>query len=174
MDDLRYPVGVFSMPSVVTADTRAACIRQIAETPAAMRAALAGLSASQLDTPYRDGGWTLRQVLHHVPDSHMNAYCRFKFALTEDNPTIKPYDEAAWADVADTAATPPEVSLTLLDALHSRWVVLLDSLSAADFGRRLQHPQNGPLTLDWMLHQYAWHGRHHVGHITSLRKREGW
>ena len=139
-----------------------------------MRAAVSGLSERQFETPYRPGGWTVRQVLHHVPDSHLNAYCRYKFALTEDNPTIKPYDEAAWANVADTARTRPEVSLALLDALHERWVVLLESMSAADFGRPLQHPERGPITLDWMLQLYAWHGRHHAAHITALRQREGW
>ena len=139
-----------------------------------MRRALDGLSDGQLDTPYRPGGWTVRQVVHHVPDSHLNAYCRFKLALTEQNPTIKPYDEAAWAKVADTARTPPGVSLTMLDALHTRWVILLESMTAADFGRPLKHPEKGSITLDWMLQLYAWHGRHHAAHITELRKREGW
>jgi hypothetical protein len=174
MDDPRYPVGRFAVDSSVTAEKRHAWIRQIAETPAALRAAVAGLSDRQLDTPYRPGGWTARQVLHHVPDSHLNAYCRFKLALTEHNPTIKPYDEAAWANVADTARTPPEVSLSLLDALHHRWVILLESLNARDFERPLFHPDNGAITLDWLLQLYAWHGRHHTAHITELRKQKGW
>jgi uncharacterized damage-inducible protein DinB len=174
MDDLRYPVGEFVVDSSVTDDKRAVWIRQIAQAPAAIRDAVRGLSDRQLDTPYRPGGWTVRQVLHHVPDSHMNAYCRYKFALTEDNPTIKAYDEAAWANVVDTPRTPPEVSLALLDALHRRWVILLESMQSGDFARTLQHPEKGSITLDWMLQLYAWHGRHHAAHITELRKREGW
>jgi len=174
MGDLRYPVGPFVVDSAVTGEKRRAWIRQIAEAPAALRAAVAGLTDRQLDTPYRPGGWTVRQVLHHVPDSHLNAYCRYKFALTEENPTIKPYDEAAWANVADTARTPPDVSLSLLEALHHRWVILLESMEARDFERPLQHPEKGGITLDWMLQLYAWHGRHHAAHITELRKREGW
>jgi DinB superfamily len=174
MSDLRYPVGPFLFSPSTTDATRAECIQQIAQVPAAMRRALDGLSDRQLDTPYRPGGWTVRQVVHHVPDSHLNAYCRFKLALTEQNPTIKPYDEAAWAKVGDTARTPPDVSLTMLDALHKRWVILLESMTAADFARPLQHPEKGAITLDWMLQLYAWHGRHHAAHITELRKREGW
>ena len=174
MTDLRYPVGKFVADPTVTTDKRKAWIRQIAEAPAAIRQAVQGLSEQQLETPYRPGGWTVRQVVHHVPDSHMNAYCRFKFALTEDNPTIKAYDEAAWARVADTARTPPHTSLSLLDALHHRWVILLESMTASDFARSLQHPEHGAIGLDWMLQLYAWHGRHHAAHITELRKREGW
>jgi DinB superfamily len=174
MSDLRYPVGPFAPVAPATDESRQACIRDIAEAPAAIRRALQGLSEPQLDTPYRPGGWTVRQVVHHVPDSHMNAYCRFKFALTEHNPAIKAYDEAAWARVADTARTPPEVSLAMLDALHQRWVILLESMNAGDFARSLQHPEKGSITLDWMLQLYAWHGRHHAAHITELRKREGW
>jgi uncharacterized damage-inducible protein DinB len=174
MDDLRYPVGEFVVDSNVTDDKRAVWIRQIAQAPTAIRDAVRDLSDRQLDTPYRPGGWTVRQVLHHVPDSHMNAYCRFKFALTEDNPTIKAYDEAAWANVADTPRTPLEVSLALLDALHRRWVILLESMQSVDFARKLQHPEKGSITLDWMLQLYAWHGRHHAAHIMELRKREGW
>jgi hypothetical protein len=174
MDDLRYPVGRFAVDSEPTPDKRRRWIAQIAEAPALLRSAVAGLTEAQFDAPYRPGGWTVRQVLHHVPDSHMNAYCRYKFALTENNPTIKPYDEAAWANVADTARTPPEVSLTLLDALHRRWVILLESMAPADFERPLQHPEHGTITLDWMLQLYAWHGRHHTAHVTQLRKRENW
>ncbi len=135
---------------------------------------MAGLSPEQLDTPYRPGGWTVRQVVHHVPDSHINSYIRFKLALTEPEPTIKPYDEALWAELADTPATPVEVSLTLLDSLHGRWVPLLRSLSGADFARQFRHPELGMVRLDGNLALYAWHGRHHVAHITSLRERMGW
>jgi uncharacterized damage-inducible protein DinB len=174
MSDPRYPVGTFTFNPAPTADTRATAIRAIAEAPALLRMAVIGLDDRQLATPYRPGGWTVREVVHHVPDSHLNAYCRFKFALTEDGPTIKPYDEAAWAKLADTALTPPEVSLALLDALHSRWVALLKSMTAEDFARPLQHPEHGKMTLDWMLQLYAWHGRHHAGHVMELRKREGW
>ena len=174
MDDLRYPVGRFAVDSEPTPDKRRRWIAEIAEAPALLRSAVAGLTEAQFDAPYRPGGWTVRQVLHHVPDSHMNAYCRYKFALTENNPTIKPYDEAAWANVADTARTPPDVSLTLLDALHKRWVILLESMAPADFERPLQHPEHGTITLDWMLQLYAWHGRHHTAHVTELRKRENW
>jgi hypothetical protein len=172
MDDLRYPAGKFSYAGAASADGIAACIREIAAAPAQLRAAVHGLGDGRLDTPYRPGGWTTRQVVHHVADSHMNAYCRFKFALTEDNPTIKAYDEAAWANVADTARTPVEVSLTLLDALHQRWVVLLESMAAADFARTLQHPERGQVTLDWMLQLYAWHGKHHVAHVKTVKERK--
>ena len=174
MTELQYPVGKLTFDSDVTQDKRRAWIRQIADTPAALREAIDGLGDPQLDTPYRPGGWTVRQVVHHVPDSHMNAYVRFKWTLTEDNPTIKAYDEAKWATVADTARTEPGVSLALLDALHRRWVVLLESLEPRDFGRPLTHPDSGPMTLDRLLQLYAWHGRHHVAHITELRKRQGW
>jgi uncharacterized damage-inducible protein DinB len=172
MEDLRYPIGTFVFDPAPTPDKRAAWIREIASAPALLRAATDGLSADQFETPYRPGGWTVRQLVHHVPDSHLNAYCRFKFALTEENPTIKPYDEAAWANVADTAGTPPEVSLALLEALHTRWVVLLESMTADDFNRPLQHPERGGITLDWMLQLYAWHGRHHAAHVSALRQRE--
>ena len=172
--DLRYPIGGFTLPASMTPASRSDAIEAIAALPERMRAAVNGLSESQLDTPYRPGGWTVRQVVHHVPESHMNAFVRFKLALTEDNPTIKPYDEAAWARVADTARTPVDVSLTLLDSLHTRWVVLLESLAAEDFARPLRHPQKGAITLDWMLQLYAWHGRHHAAHVTELRKRENW
>ena len=174
MTDLRYPVGKFSYDSAIAAGARRDLIEQIADTPRALRAAVAGLDDRQLDTPYRPEGWTVRQVVHHVPDSHMNAYVRFKLALTEENPTIKPYDEAAWARVADTARTPVDVSLALLDALHARWVVLLRSLADADYTRTLVHPERGPITLDWLLQLYAWHGRHHTAHVTELRKRQSW
>ena len=149
-------------------------IEEISVVPMRMREAISGLTPAQLDTPYREGGWTLRQVVHHVPDSHLNAYIRFKLGLTEDMPTIKPYDEARWAELADTHETPVKTSLAMLEALHDRWVRLLKSMKAADFQRRITHPENGVMTLDAMLGDYEWHGRHHVAHITSARERNGW
>ncbi len=149
-------------------------IDQIAAAPVRMREAIARLSPAQLDTPYREGGWTVRQVVHHVPDSHLNSYIRFKLALTEDVPTIKPYDEARWAELSDTHSTPIKTSLAMLDALHDRWVRLLRSMSETDFQRQLRHPELGTMTLDTLLALYSWHGRHHVAHITSLRQRRGW
>jgi uncharacterized damage-inducible protein DinB len=168
MTDLRYPAGKFTYDTDATPGKRTAWIRQIAEAPAALRAAVARLTEAQLDMPYRPRGWTARQVVHHVPDSHLNAYIRFKWTLTEDNPTIKPYDQEAWAALADTRLTPVEVSLDLLDAIHRRWVVLLESLKPEDWVRPLVHPENGPMTLDQLLQLYAWHGRHHVAHVQSL------
>jgi hypothetical protein len=172
MTDLQYPVGRVAYDSEVTPGKRTAWIRQIAEAPSALRAAVSGLTEAQLDTPYRPEGWTVRQVVHHVPDSHMNAYIRFKWTLSEDNPTIKAYDQSAWARIADTKLTPVEVSLDLLEAVHKRLVVLMESLKEEDWTRPLVHPENGPMTLDRLLQMYAWHGRHHVAHITELRKRE--
>jgi uncharacterized damage-inducible protein DinB len=172
--DLRYPVGPFRRPDSLDEGQRRRAIDAIAAAPAKLRAAVRGLTDSQLDTPYRPGGWTARQVVHHVPDSHMNAYVRFKLALTEDEPTIKPYDEARWAELADTRETPIETSLVLLERLHERWVTLLRSMSEEDFARRLHHPESGIQRLDQVLALYEWHGRHHVGHVTSLRERMGW
>jgi uncharacterized damage-inducible protein DinB len=169
MADLRYPVGKFAFDPALSPEGRQALIRQIGAAPAALRAAVAGLTDAQLDTPYRPGGWTIRQLVHHVADSHMNAFVRFKLALTEDTPTIKPYDQDAWATLADTARTPVEASLALIDALHQRWVTLLESLGATDFARRLVHPEHGALTLDWMLQLYAWHGRHHTAHVAGVK-----
>jgi uncharacterized damage-inducible protein DinB len=174
MTDLAYPIGRLSYDSGSTPDKRRNWIRQIADAPAALRAAVKGLDATQLETPYRPDGWTVRQVVHHVPESHMNAYIRFKLALTEDNPTIKPYDEAAWSRTADTIRTPIDVSLSILDALHARWVVLLESLAPEDFARRFVHPESGPMTVDRLLQLYAWHGQHHTAQITGLRARRGW
>ncbi|HKR62653.1 MAG TPA: putative metal-dependent hydrolase [Thermoanaerobaculia bacterium] len=174
MTDPRYPVGKFEKRDTLTPDERRAMIEQIAAAPARMREAVAGLDASQLDTPYREGGWTVRQVVHHVPDSHLNAYIRLKLALTEDTPTIKPYDEAAWAQLADARDTPLEVSLALLESLHARWTGLMRSMRDDDFRRTLNHPEHGTMTLDWLVAMYAWHSRHHVGHITSLRERMQW
>ncbi len=172
--DLRYPIGKYESKESLTPIERAGLLSQIAETPKRLRDAVSGLSPGQLDAPYRPGGWTVRQVVHHIPDSHLNSYVRFKLALTETEPTIKTYDEASWADLADSRETPIEVSLALLEALHHRWVVLLHSLRPVDFARRLRHPDRGLVTLDDLVGLYAWHGRHHVAHITSLREREGW
>jgi hypothetical protein len=172
-DDLRYPVGPF-VPAKPSASRRAADIAALAELPKALRAAVAGLDESQLDTPYRPGGWTVRQVVHHVADSHMNALIRLKLALTEDNPTIKPYDENAWATLAD-ARLPIDLSLSLVDAVHARWDALNRGLADADFSRTYVHPEHGKtFTIDVLLQTYGWHSRHHVAHITTLRARQGW
>lgn len=172
--DPRYPIGNFAMPASITPASRSAAIDQIASAPAKLRAAVSGLSEAQLNTPYREGGWTVRQLVHHVADSHINALVRLKLALTETAPTIKPYDEAKWAVLADTPATPVATSLTLLESLHERWSNLLRSLSAEDFARKLVHPEHGERTIDWLLFLYAWHGAHHTAHVTELRKSRGW
>jgi DinB family protein len=172
--DLRYPTGRFVFDGSVTPEARRRRIDTIAGTPAAMRSAVERLTSAHLDTPYRPGGWTVRQVVHHVPDSHMNAYTRFKLALTEETPTIRPYDEARWAELADSKMS-IEPSLQLLVVLHERWVALLRSLTPADFDREIFHPErNARMTLDEILALYAWHGPHHVAHIVRLREREGW
>jgi uncharacterized damage-inducible protein DinB len=172
--DLRYPIGKLVRKAVLTPDERRIGIEQIAETPGRLSVAVAGLTPAQLDTPYREGGWTVRQVVHHLADSHMNAFVRFKLALTEQEPTIKPYEQELWAALPDGAQPPVEVSLALLTALHQRWVVLLQSMKPADFARTFQHPEMGIVTLDGNVCIYSWHGRHHVAHITSLRERMGW
>ncbi len=174
MDDLKYPIGKFKMTGEVSPAARLQYIREIAQTPGALRAAVKGLSDSQLDTPYRPGGWTLRQVVHHLPDSHMNSYIRFKLAGTEDNPAIRTYEEQLWAELPDAKSGPVAMSLDLLDALHIRWVAHLNNLAPAGFARAFVHPALGPVPLDKALALYAWHGRHHVAHITSLRARQGW
>ena len=172
--DLRYPIGRFKLESEPTDEEVRRAIDEIAEAPAKLRAAVEGLTQQQLDTPYRPGGWTVRQVVHHVPDSHLNSYCRFKLALTEDEPTIKPYHEDRWAELEDSRATPTEVSLALLESLHKRWVLLLHSLGPDDFKRAFRHPELGVVSLAQNVCLYGWHGRHHVAHITSLRERLGW
>jgi hypothetical protein len=173
--DLRFPIGPFRRPDAPLDDAqRRRAIDVIASAPAKLRAAVTGLTDAQLDTPYRPGGWTVRQVTHHLADSHMNAYVRFKLALTEDEPTIKPYDEARWAELADARQMPVETSLVLLERLHDRWVVLLRSMSAQDFARRLRHPETGVQRLDQVLALYEWHAKHHVAHVSSLRERMGW
>jgi len=172
--DLRYPIGTFQPPAEYTAPWRAAAIQVIAETPRKFRAAVTGLSDAQLDTPYREGGWTVRQLAHHVPDSHLNAYVRTKLALTEDNPTIKPYDEKKWSELVDARTLPIAPSLAMLDAIHERWVTLLRSLTPGQFTLPFTHPEHGPRTIDWLVALYAWHGPHHTAHVTELRKRTGW
>ena len=172
-DDLRFPIGRFARPASFSDASRAAAIAAIAATPANLRAATKGLTEAQLDTPYRPGGWSVRQVVHHLADSHMNAYCRTRLALTEENPSIKPYDEAKWAELTDAKTGAVETSLSLMDGIHSRWGTLLDSLKPDDFSRTMMHPENGPMTLDVLLALYSWHGAHHVAHITGLRARSG-
>ena len=174
MDALRYPIGKFSMEGEITPERRREWIEQIAAAPSQLRAALSGLSDEQLATPYRPGGWTLRQLAHHVPDSHMNSYVRYRLALTEEEPVIKPYEEARWAELDDARTAPIELSLALLDSLHARWVLLLRSLSDAEWKRTFRHPELGLMTLEKNLALYAWHGRHHVAHVTGLRERMGW
>jgi uncharacterized damage-inducible protein DinB len=174
MSDLGYPVGRFVPDSPPTPETRARHIGEIAALPPRLRQAVTGLNQEQLNTPYREGGWTVRELVHHVPDSHMNAYIRCKLALTEDVPTIKPYDQSAWANLPDTALTPVEVSLSLPEAIHARWVTLLRSLKAEDFKRQFHHPETGMQTVESTVAFYDWHSNHHLAHITSLRDRMGW
>jgi hypothetical protein len=200
MTDDRYPIGNYAPPENITPEIRKVWIAEIAALPGNFRAALEGLNDDQLDTPYREGGWSLRQVAHHVPDSHLNAYIRFKWTLTEDFPAIKAYDEAAWANLPDVENTPVETSLRMLAALHSRWAVLLENMSDEDYQRAYLHPEflpenfqmsdkaaldvarmkaAGPLPpyiflLERVLGLYAWHGKHHTAHITALRDRLGW
>jgi uncharacterized damage-inducible protein DinB len=172
--DLRYPIGSFDLDDTPTDEQITQAINEIAEAPAKLRAAVEGLTSEQIETPYRPGGWTVRQVVHHVPDSHLNSYCRFKLALTEDEPTIKAYHEDRWAELGDVRAAPIEVSLALLESLHERWVLLLKSLAQPDFARTFRHPDIGVVSLAQSACLYAWHGRHHVAHVTSLRKRMRW
>ena len=174
MSDLAYPIGKFVWSGPASAEDRAHLVAEIAAAPAALRGAVAGLSDAQLETAYRPGGWTVRQVAHHVPDSHLNAYVRFKLAVTEDTPTIKPYDEKAWAELPDVRSVPIQTSLDLLARLHERWVALLSALSESDWRRTFRHPELGVVPLEKNLALYAWHGRHHVAHVTSLRERMGW
>ena len=174
MTDLRYPIGKFTVEGEITDERRRKWIDDIAQTPAQLRAAVAGLTEEQLETPYRPGGWTVRQVVHHLPDSHLNSYVRFKLALTEEQPTIKPYEQGRWAELEDARGAPAEISLALLESLHRRWVLMLRSLKPSDFARKFRHPELGEVSLEWNLALYSWHGRHHIAHITSLRERMGW
>jgi uncharacterized damage-inducible protein DinB len=173
VDDLRYPIGRFRPSPSYSPSDRTAHIATLRLLPERLRAAVSGLEDVQLDTPYRDGGWTVRQVVHHIADSHANSYVRFKLALTEYEPTIKPYDESAWAMLPDSRL-PVEVSLMLTDALHQRWVALIESMSDKDFQKRFNHPERGPGDLATTLALYDWHSRHHTAHIANLRARMGW
>jgi hypothetical protein len=172
--DPRFPIGKFSYEGPPSEEQRGAYIFQIEQAPVALRAAVQGLTPQQIDIPYREGGWTVRQVVHHVPESHMNAYIRFKLALTEHEPTIKPYDEKLWGELPDVKSASVESSLALLEALHVRFVALLRSMGANDWKRSFRHPELGVVTLEKNLALYAWHGRHHTAHVTELRKRMGW
>jgi uncharacterized damage-inducible protein DinB len=173
-DDLRFPIGEWARRPRIEAAERAGLLHQIAQAPGLLSAAVAGLTDAQLDTPYRPGGWTVRQVIHHVPDSHVNGYVRCKLAVTENHPQIKTYDEQAWAELDDVRATAPATSLALLAALHARWVPWLSSLDAAALAHTSEHPEWGSMTVDDYIQLYAWHGRHHTTHITSLARRMNW
>jgi uncharacterized damage-inducible protein DinB len=173
-NDLRYPIGRFTPSAASLPGIRAAHIETLRQLAGRLREVTAGLSDAQLDTPYREGGWTVRQVVHHLADSHANAYIRYRLALTEDWPTVKTYDEAAWAKLADSRKLPIAVSLSMIEALHVRWVVLLESLSEEDFQKGYNHPEHGKQALSTVLAMYAWHARHHTAHISGLRSRQGW
>jgi hypothetical protein len=174
LDSLRYPIGRFTPPADITPETRAAQIETLRTLPEVLQAAVDGLHLQQLDTPYREGGWTVRQLVHHIADSHANAYVRSKLALTEDWPTIKTYDEKAWADLSDSRDVPIGVSLLWIGALHTRWVALLESLGEADFQKGYNHPELGRQPLASVVAMYAWHSKHHTAHITNLRQRQNW
>jgi uncharacterized damage-inducible protein DinB len=174
LDALRFPTGRFKRLPSITSAQRDELIERIATCPANLAAAVEGLTEGQFATPYREGGWTVSQLVHHIFDSHVNAFIRFRLALTEDNPRITAYDENAWAHLHDSLSVPAQISLDLVTGLHNRWVSMLGAMTDEDFKRTLEHPENGPMTLDTMLQLYAWHGVHHVAHITSLRERNGW
>jgi uncharacterized damage-inducible protein DinB len=174
LDDLRYPIGRFRAPESSSADDRAAQIETLRRLPERLRAAVDGLDERRLDTPYREGGWTVRQLVHHFADSHANSYVRFKLALTEDWPTIKPYDEAAWAELPEARTLPIEPSLKWVEAMHARWVAMLESMSEDDFQKGFHHPEIGRQKLATSLALYDWHSRHHTAHITNLKARMGW
>jgi hypothetical protein len=170
-NDLQYPIGKFSYDRPYSEAERSVLIAQIEQAPAEMRRAFEQLPPGGIDTPYRPGGWTARQVIHHVPESHMHSYLRCKFAMTETDPAIQPYDEAVWAVQPDVAITAPEISLALVDALHQRWVGFLRTLKPEDWKRTFRHPELGTVTLDRTLGLYAWHGRHHAAHLRSITAR---
>ena len=173
-EDLRYPIGNFDPAQEVTAETRLRFIQTIEELPAKFRAAVKNLNEDQLDTAYRPEGWTVRQLVHHLADSHMNSFCRFKLGLSEDTPTIKPYDEASWAEMADAKTAPVDLSLNVIDGVHARWAMLLKSMSETDFERKINHPERGEMSLNALLALYDWHSRHHTAHVTRLRERNNW
>ncbi|MBV9762497.1 MAG: bacillithiol transferase BstA [Acidobacteriaceae bacterium] len=173
-DSLRYPIGRYRAPESITSGNRIAWIEEIEALPRNLRRAVAGLNEEQLETRYRPGGWTVRQLVHHIADSHLNSYSRFRWAVTEESAAIKTYDEAAWAELADAKTAPIELSLALLEPLHARWALLLRSFSDAEFKRAMRHPEWGDVPVEWLLGQYAWHSRHHVAHINRLRERQGW
>lgn len=174
MNDLRYPIGTFDFNREIPTEELPGLITEIETMPAALRKAVAGLSEEQLNATYRPGGWTVRQVVHHIADSHINSYIRFRLALTEERPTIKPYDEGKWAELVDARILPIEVSLNILEGIHTRWVTLLRDLKDQTLERELVHPESGILTLATMIGLYAWHGKHHIAHITGLRTRNCW
>ena len=173
-EDLRYPIGKFEVPDSISPEQIVGWIADMETLPGDLRKLTGDMSRVQLDTPYRDGGWTVRQVIHHIPDSHLNSYVRFKLALTEDRPTIKPYDEARWAKLPDYYRVSVQVSLDLLDSLHQRWCPLLRSLTPKQLKLEFQHPEVGAVPLDVNIALYAWHGRHHMAHIEHLALRSGW
>jgi uncharacterized damage-inducible protein DinB len=174
MTDPRYPIGEFSFDGTLTEAQKAKHLDDIEQTPARLRAAVLGLSDQQVDTPYREGGWTVRQVVHHVPESHMNSYIRFKLALTEEAPTIRPYMEDRWAKLPDATTAPVELSLVLLESLHKRWMLVLRAMKPEEWKRTFRHPEIGLMTLEKALALYSWHGRHHVAHVAALREKMGW
>lgn len=173
LPDPRYPIGKFTMPSIISAHDRTRAVATIANLPALLREATRSFSEQQFDTHYREGGWTIRKLIHHIADSHMNALIRVHLALTEDWPTIKPYNEAAWAELADSTA-PAEWSLNILDSLHARWAMLLTSLDEAQWKRGFNHPERGPSTVEVATLLYEWHSTHHLAHITELKRRKNW
>jgi uncharacterized damage-inducible protein DinB len=174
MDELKYPIGRFAFDAGLTAEKRRQMISGVAALPAELARTVSGLSEDRLDIPYREGGWSVRQIVHHIADSHMNAFIRCKLALTENAPAIKAYDQDSWALTRDCLAVPPAVSLAIIEGLHARWAKLLESLSASDFQRTFTHPERGLLTLDFNVQLYSWHGKHHTAQIGSLRARKGW
>ncbi|MGC2193557.1 MAG: bacillithiol transferase BstA [Terriglobales bacterium] len=174
MADPRYPIGKFSFEGALTEDQKLKFLDDVEQTPTRLRAAVQGLSEQQLDTPYRDGGWTVRQLVHHVPDSHVNSYVRFKLALTEEEPTIRPYMEDRWAELPEAKTAPVELSLGLLESLHKRWNLTMRAIKPNEWKRTFRHPEMGSMNLEKALALYAWHGRHHVAHVTALREKMGW
>ena len=175
LEKLRYPIGKFEFHSAASSSEVKEWIKEIEQLPAVLKKSLKGLNEKQLNTPYREGGWTIRQVVHHIADSHMNAYIRFKLALTEDKPTIKPYLEKLWAEMDDSTNLPIEVSLSILEPLHVRMVYILKKIKGNEFDRTVYHPESKrEMSIKFLMHLYSWHGNHHCAHITSLRKRNKW